>query len=95
MTTQEPHHSDILEKHLRNEPVEPPDLRGEQRSRRERCPDALVLPVISDHEPNFGGVVTDRDEFAQRHNLGAVIIQLTFEFARVLNDPGVLGCVAH
>lgn len=60
-------------KRLRNELVEPADLRGEQRSRRERCPEALALPIIADNEPNFGGVVIDSNKFAERHNLGAVI----------------------
>ena len=70
---EEPHHSDIFAMHLRNEPVEPADLRGEQRPRSERCPEALVLPVIADHEPDFGCVVIDGYEFAQCHNLDAAI----------------------
>lgn len=37
-----------------------------------RCPEAQALPVIANHDPNFGDVVIDGCELAQGHNLGAV-----------------------
>src|SRR5262249_1528207 len=70
-TIEEPHDSDVFVEHLRDEQIESSCLRCEQRSRGERCPEALSLPFITDAQRNFGRVVIDCSKFAQRHDFTA------------------------